>query len=337
MSKIKTLFWVSVGLLNLSFKIFPGIYCAALETLEAFLSKGFDGFMKFVDLADDKIFKVFPGVLKTVMPSLFTGPLAVQQRSFSVLIMSWTSCGDKFTDPHKSGVFYTHIYAWLWIMTRSANLKATYVLRGKEENVDVVSIVKKFRNLLSSYQAEESVFQSLLGLVGKDSSGVFASLDSIIESLEKNVSIPVSDDRMEKILFAIYRMHLPNCACNLTDFFVAAFTFEVEFRPAVVQMIVSLWKFNRKIDTSKKIRIAIEALIQKLPYLCKEKEFDEILPPILQTVSYSNFKDVDLISKDPAIKFPTAIEPHGSIQDAGDWIKALGIQTSNKFYAWTAS
>lgn len=334
MTKIKELFWVSIGLLKLSFIIFPEIYSASLEALELFISKGQDGLMKLEDFGDDSIALKFPGILKTVMPSLFSGPVYIQQRSFNVLIMSWMALQDKLTDPHKTGIFYTHIYTCLWIIARCANLKATYVVGKREEIVDVLSIIKKFKNLLTNYKSD-ALGKVKTFLLGKDFNSVAEILDSIIESVERKVSIPVTDDRMDKLLSGVYRLHLPDHICNLTDFLVAAFTFDAEFRPAVVQMIVSLWKFSRKIENSKKIRLTLESLIQKLPFLCFEREFEALLPPIFSTASHAVTKDVDLTSRESAPIFPSAMEPHGSIQEAGDWLKLLEIQSSNKFFVWS--
>lgn len=335
LSKIKDLFWVSVGLLKLPFTTFPEIYSTALEVLETFISKGQDGIMKLEDFGDDPISVAFPGVLQTVMPSLFNGPLHIQHRSFTILIMSWMSLRDKLTDPHKTGIFYTHIYTCLWIITRCSNLKETHVSDNKIEALDVLSIVRKFKDLVANYKPD--AFGKVKNFIlGKESGGSIAEiLDSIIESVEKKVSVPVIDDRIDRLLISVYRWHLPDYICNLTDFLAAGFNLKPEFRPAIVQMIVSLWKYSRKVDTSKKIRTNIEAFIQTLPFLCLEKEFEEILPPILSSASYAVSRDVDLTSREPALKFSKLVESHGSIQDTGDWLQQMGIQSTNKFFVWS--
>ena len=333
-SKIKILFWVSVGLLKLSFNDFPEIYSTALETLESFISKGKNGSMNSEDLFHEAISPKFPGILQTVMKSLFNGPINVQQRSLSVLIMSWMSLTGDFTDPHKTGLFYTHIYTTLWIISRCSDLKNVYIMDESKETADVISIVKKFKQLLTQHQSDgfSTAFHALLG---KDLQSVDSILDSIIESVQKKISVPVDDDRVQKLLIAIYRLHLPEYICNLTEFIFQAFNFDSKFRPALVQMIVTLWKFSRKIDTSKRIRMSLESLIQKLPFLCKEEEFEELLPPILSTASQATMKDIDLTIRDSAPDISIKEGSLGSIQQAGDWLDLLEIKSSNKFFLWS--
>jgi hypothetical protein len=221
-------------------------------------------------------------------------------------------------------------------MARCANLKSTYVLDDKEQRVDVLSIVIKFKHLLMNFKTDAfgKALQAMMGL--KESNQVISILDSIKESIENNIPIPVDDERMEKLLLGIYRIHLPDNVCNLTDFLKAAFAFDAEFRPAVVQMIVMLWHFSRKVDTSRKVRAALEALIQTVPFLCKEQEFDSLLPPVVLNSPFTAVKEVDLVSRVSALKFPSSMEPHGSIQEAGDWLQSIGVNPSNKFFVWSS-
>ena len=334
LSKLKILFWVSIGLLHLSFKHFPEIYYSALETVEEFVLKGEDGLMKTDDFSEFDVSKQFKGLLHILISSLFNGPLYIQQKSFSVLLSSWTYLKHDLVDHHKIGLFYTQIYTVVWIIRGCSNLKAAYTIYGSESNVDILSVIKKFKKLVISTQSD-TTGNVLKAFIGKDSGGIDSSFDSIIEQIEKQKPIPVEDSRIEKLLFNLYRLHLPAHIKNLTDFLIEAISFVAEFRPAVVVMINSLWNYSKKFDPSRRLKSALEDLVQNLPFVCSYSELEVILPQIFLSSARAALKDIDLTCRqDSPIRKKSLKNSEDSIQAAGDWLKSLGVTSSNKFFNW---
>jgi hypothetical protein len=314
---VQELFWVAVGLLNLSAKDFPGIYAMALDTVKLFMDKGKAEFSK-----SDAMLKIaeslgpkYRGVQPILLQSLFSPEKAIQKQSFDLLLQSWSSVNDYITDPCEFGFIYSMLYTTLFIFAKAESYK-----ESEEDAADMERIVEHFRQAITLKLPAQS----------EDMKGPLMKLADVFKTRD---ALDVKEALFDKFFLGLVKVIFPTYMNNTVEFLSQALLLGPEYQTVAISMVRLLWDYGLRIDPSRKHTGSLESLIRKLPFT--RVDASAVIGSILDDRIQDMVKDIDVSSQGKIPSLPPKQEFDGSIQRAGDWLVELGFSPSNRMYVWT--
>lgn len=314
---VQELFWVAVGLLNLSVRDFPGIYAMALDTVKLFMDKG-----KAVFSKSDAMLKIaeslgpkYRGIQPILLQSLFSPHKAIQKQSFELLLQSWSAFNDYITDPCEFGFIYSMLYATLFIFA-----KAESYVDSEEDAVDMERIVEHFR-------------QAVVLKVPAQSEDIKGPLLKLADILKARDVMDAKEGIFDKFFIGLVKVIFPAYMNNTVEFLSQALLLDSEYQTVAISMVRILWNHGIRTDPSRKHTGSLESLIRKLPFI--RVDATSVVGSILDDRIQDMLKDIDVSSQGKIPALPLKQEFDGSIQRAGDWLVELGFSPSNRMYVWT--
>ncbi|KAJ3416658.1 hypothetical protein HDV05_000488 [Chytridiales sp. JEL 0842] len=327
------LFWTSACLLHIPCRLFPDLWCLALDNCRLFLSshnrdelKSPESlFARHFDLVQDTV----PGLQPNLLQGLFSSNKDVQQSSFDLLLQGWYLLPEHIIDSSSVGLMYTILYCLTWIF---ANLQTdSDVINGELVAVDGIALL--LQETLNSKSPLEFA-------------GIIRCLQTLIDTTETNYTTltpAILDDLLQKCASNLAQVYFPTYVHNVADFCGFAMMLGPTYSKVSLKMTEAFWAIANNsaasmTDATNNVSGAFKTLVKRLPFLQENQ-------PVINALLYYVFgetaegddliKEIDLTSSGKVDVLPEKFEsPTGSVQVAIQALSLMGISPSTSMYSW---